>query len=430
MSEGGDRPLKNRRALVTGAAHGLGLTLAGALAKAGCSLDLTDRDAKALRKAAAGIRESFGVEVETHPMNLMERLTPEVLALECEDADFAVITPLAAPEGSLADLDEENWKSVWERTVMVPVNLIREIMETMEERGEGVIVAVLDPPDPATEAEHIAGCAAHGALSAFIGAEGRACAEAGVKLLELDGGNANGLPGRLVAFLSEPMKQNRSMPDGAVLSPDGIWSQVIRRAPPDREKRPALFLDRDGVLAIEAHYLHTVEDAHLDPGAGAVIAQANRLGLPVVLVTNQAGIGYGYFGWDDFMAVQEKLLGDLAAGGARIDGVFACPHHAKGKPPYNHPDHPARKPNPGMLSMAGEELNLDLARSWIVGDRESDLAAGKNAGLAGGLQVLTGHGARQGEREAALALADNTFKVFTGESIAEALRLLPLFKGN
>ncbi len=428
MVESGEPPLKGRRALVTGAAHGVGLTLAGALAEAGCSLDLADGDARALRKAAAGIRESFGTEVETHPMNLTERLNPEVLALECEDADFVVIAPLAAPRGTLASLNEEDWKSAWERTVMVPVNLIREICETMEERGEGLIAVVLEPADPAAEAERIAGCAATGALAAFVAAQGRACAASGVKLVALDEGNADGL----VALLSDPTaaaEQERSMAGGAVLTPDGVFSQVFRAPPPDREKRPALFLDRDGVVAIEAHYLHKAEDARLDPGSSAVIAEANRLGLPVVLVTNQAGIGYGYFGWDEFIAVQEKILSDLATAGARIDGVFACPHHAEGKPPYDHPDHPARKPNPGMLLMAGERLNLDLARSWIVGDRESDLAAGKNAGLAGGLQVLTGHGARAREREAALALADEDFKVFTGRSIADCPRLLPLFGG-
>lgn len=218
------------------------------------------------------------------------------------------------------------------------------------------------------------------------------------------------------------------MPGGAALGPDGVFSHVIRAPAPDQEKRPALFLDRDGVLAIETHYLHKAEDARLDAGAAGVVALANRLGLPVVLVTNQAGIGRGYFGWDDFMAVQEKLLGDLAVDGAHIDGIFACPHHAEGKPPYDRPDHPARKPNPGMLLMAADALTLDLARSWIVGDRESDLAAGKNAGLAGGLQVLTGHGARPGEREGALALADRTFKVFTAGSMADCPRLLPLFK--
>lgn len=200
MIEDGENGLEGRRALVTGAAHGVGLTLAGALAEAGCSLDLSDRDAKALRNAAAGIRESFGTEVETHPMNLMERLNPEVLALECEDADFVVIAPLEPAAGTLGSLDEDAWKSTWERTVMVPVNLIREVCETMEERGEGVIVAVLDPPAPEDEAERIAGCAAHGALAAFIQTQGRACAKAGVTLLALDG-SAEDLSGRLVASL-------------------------------------------------------------------------------------------------------------------------------------------------------------------------------------------------------------------------------------
>ncbi len=194
--------LKGRHALVTGAAHGVGLTLAHALAEAGCSLDLADRDAGALRKAAAGIREAFGGEVETHPMNLTERLSPEVLALECEDADFAVITSPAAAKGALGELDEEDWKSAWERTVMVLVNLIGEIGETMEERGEGVIVAVLDRPPPGNEGELIAGCATHGALAAFVQTQGRAWAGAGVKLLSLDA-NANDLSARLVALLSE-----------------------------------------------------------------------------------------------------------------------------------------------------------------------------------------------------------------------------------
>ena len=119
----------------------------------------------------------------------------------------------------------------------------------------------------------------------------------------------------------------------------------------------------------------------------------------MVLITNQAGIGRGYYGWAEFQAVQERITADLAARGATFDMVLACPFPAAGQPPYRHPAHPCRKPRPGMILRAAEALGLDLAGSWIVGDRATDLEAGRAAGLAGGVHVLTGHGA--GERGAA-----------------------------
>lgn len=214
------------------------------------------------------------------------------------------------------------------------------------------------------------------------------------------------------------------MPEGARLV-DGVFHQVLR---PERTKtkRPALFLDRDGCVVVEAHYLHKVEDAHLINGVADVIARTNELDVAVVFVTNQAGIGYGYFDWPDFFNVQEKVLADLAQGGAYVDGVYACPYHVKGKPPYHHPDHPARKPNPGMLLAAADDMNLDLPRSWIVGDRAGDVGAGLNAGLAGGVQVATGHGSRQEEREGSLALQSPVFKVETAASLAEVTPLIDL----
>jgi D-glycero-D-manno-heptose 1,7-bisphosphate phosphatase len=117
--------------------------------------------------------------------------------------------------------------------------------------------------------------------------------------------------------------------------------------------------------------------------------------------------------------VQARIIAELAAAGATFDAVYACPHHAEGQPPYNHPDHPARKPNPGMLLRAVEALVLDAETSWIVGDRASDLEAGRAAGLAGGLHVLTGYGERSAERKAALALADGRFRAVGGASIAD-----------
>jgi len=201
----------------------------------------------------------------------------------------------------------------------------------------------------------------------------------------------------------------QNFPAGARMI-DGVWCQTLTpRA--ETEHRPALFLDRDGVVVQEAHYLHKVEDVSLTPNAAQTIQAANARAIPVILVTNQAGVGYGYFGWDEFVAVQERILGNLAAAGARIDGVFACPFHAKANPPYRHDNHRARKPNPGMLILAKDLLGVDLKASWIVGDRTLDVLAGKNAGLSGGVHVATGHGSKDGERAGALAAADQHYTV-------------------
>ncbi|MBM3553986.1 MAG: HAD-IIIA family hydrolase [Alphaproteobacteria bacterium] len=202
---------------------------------------------------------------------------------------------------------------------------------------------------------------------------------------------------------------------------DGIWREVRSRKAPGR---PALFLDRDGVLVEEVHYLHRVEDARLVPGAAAVVAAANARDIAVVVVTNQAGIGRGYYGWDEFAAVQWRIMDELGRAGARLDMVLATPFHEEAIAPYRVADHPTRKPNPGMLLAARDDLGVDLARSWIVGDRASDIEAGKRAGLAGGVHVLTGYGPR--ERASARALAGPRYALHCVESLADALTLPPL----
>jgi len=216
-----------------------------------------------------------------------------------------------------------------------------------------------------------------------------------------------------------------TLPEGARFTEDGIYAQVLRH-PPGQGKRPALFLDRDGCIVVEAHYLHKVEDVALIDGAAATIARANRFSIPVVIVTNQAGIGYGYFGWQSFLDVQTTLHEQLSRHGAYIDAVYACPFHVKGLPPYKHPNHPSRKPNPGMLLQAQLDMNIDLNRSWIVGDRSGDLEAGRNAKIEGGVHVLTGHGGREGEREGARELASDTFKSVEADSLADAYSVIPL----
>jgi len=215
-------------------------------------------------------------------------------------------------------------------------------------------------------------------------------------------------------------------PEGASFS-DGVWSQTLSPLTAT-QGRPALFLDRDGVVVEEAHYLHKVEDVQLTPNAAGVIKRANDLNIPVILVTNQAGVGYGYFGWDAFVQVQTRILSDLSYGGAHIDGVFACPFHAKAQGVYVHENHPARKPNPGMLWLARDLMGVDVAHSWIVGDRALDMEAGKNAGCQGGVHVFTGHGSKDGERDKAVALSNDSYTVKTAKNLGEAQALISLLE--
>jgi len=141
----------------------------------------------------------------------------------------------------------------------------------------------------------------------------------------------------------------------------------------------------------------------------------------VVMITNQSGIGRGYYGWADFKSVQDAIVASLAIEGANIDAVYACAHHPEGKGVLGHPNHAARKPNPGMLLQAASALTLDLRSSWLVGDKADDVQAAKRAGIAGALLVATRHGVA--ERERAAALASPAFEVRFGNSITDAMRL-------
>jgi D-glycero-D-manno-heptose 1,7-bisphosphate phosphatase len=215
------------------------------------------------------------------------------------------------------------------------------------------------------------------------------------------------------------------MSEPLYLESDGIWCRTFAPAGTgSATRRPALFLDRDGVVVEEVHFLHRPEDVRLVPSAAEVMAEARRQGIPVVLTTNQSGIARGLFGWEAFAATQSRLETLLAGERAAFDMVLACPFHPDGHPPYRR-EHPCRKPQPGMLLRAAERLGLDLARSWVVGDRARDLEAGRAAGCAGGLHVLTGYGAA--EREAATRLETPVFDLRLGESVADA-RSLPLFQ--
>jgi D-glycero-D-manno-heptose 1,7-bisphosphate phosphatase len=155
--------------------------------------------------------------------------------------------------------------------------------------------------------------------------------------------------------------------------------------------KPAVFLDRDGVVIEDTHYVHSIDRVRLIPGSAEAIAELNRAGWPVAIVTNQAGIARGLFSIETIEQIHEHLVELLRGYGAHIDGIYFCPHHPSGElAEYCH-DCDCRKPKPGMLVQAAKELNLDPTRSWMIGDRVSDLQAGSAVGCRTVL-VRTGYG--------------------------------------
>jgi D-glycero-D-manno-heptose 1,7-bisphosphate phosphatase len=176
--------------------------------------------------------------------------------------------------------------------------------------------------------------------------------------------------------------------------------------------KPCLFLDRDGVVVEETNYLHRLNDLRVIPGVAAAIARANRSGVPVILVTNQSGIGRGYYGWREFQIIQDELSKLLLTEQAHFDLVLACAYHKDGLPDFALADHPWRKPNPGMLLQAQQLTGLDLSRSFIVGDNRTDLQAGRAADLHSGALVMTGHGRREYESRSKFDLEDFVWNRF------------------
>jgi D-glycero-D-manno-heptose 1,7-bisphosphate phosphatase len=145
--------------------------------------------------------------------------------------------------------------------------------------------------------------------------------------------------------------------------------------------RPALFLDRDGVINVDTGYLHRIADCRFVDGIFELVAAFAARGYAVVVATNQAGIGRGYYGEAEFAELTGWMREEFARRGGRIDAVYHCPDHpTEGIGPYRR-DNPWRKPGPGMLLQAGTDLGLDLAASLIIGDKASDMAAGRAAGL-------------------------------------------------
>ncbi|MFQ5723755.1 MAG: D-glycero-alpha-D-manno-heptose-1,7-bisphosphate 7-phosphatase, partial [Terriglobia bacterium] len=161
-------------------------------------------------------------------------------------------------------------------------------------------------------------------------------------------------------------------------------------------KRRAVFLDRDGTVADEVGYVNHLSRFRLYPWSAAAIKKLNDAGLAAVVVTNQAGVARGYFPEELIQQVNQRMVAELAAGGAKLDGVYYCPHHPDvGQPPYRQRCH-CRKPQPGMIERAVQELNLSLPGSVLITDRYMEVEMAHRLGLRAAL-VLSGYG--RGEYE-------------------------------
>lgn len=154
-------------------------------------------------------------------------------------------------------------------------------------------------------------------------------------------------------------------------------------------KHRTVFLDRDGTIARDVHYCRRVEDFEILPTVPQAIRLLNENGFKVVVITNQSGIARGYFTEETLLLIHQKMQEELARCNARVDAIYFCPHH---------PDEGClcRKPKPALLLRAAVEVNIDLTLSYMVGDGQMDVQAGKAAGCK---TVLMATGPNQGENQ-------------------------------
>jgi D-glycero-D-manno-heptose 1,7-bisphosphate phosphatase len=156
-------------------------------------------------------------------------------------------------------------------------------------------------------------------------------------------------------------------------------------------KRPALFMDRDGTISEEVGYVNHPARFRLFPYTAAAIKLLNENGWLAIVVTNQAGVARGYFSEDVIIQIHEQVQRDLQNASAKLDAIYYCAHHPSvGEPPYRL-DCDCRKPRTGLIDRAAADFQIDLARSWMVGDRYGDVELARNAGLHSAF-VLSGYG--------------------------------------
>jgi len=149
------------------------------------------------------------------------------------------------------------------------------------------------------------------------------------------------------------------------------------------DPRPALFLDRDGVINVDHNFVYRVEDFEWIEGARETIARFNAMDWLVFVVTNQSGIARGYYTEEQMQTLHDWITVELAAAGARVDRIYHCPFHEEGTIARYTRDSYDRKPKPGMLIRAMTDFPVIKERSFLIGDKQADLDAAKAAGMRG-----------------------------------------------
>lgn len=180
--------------------------------------------------------------------------------------------------------------------------------------------------------------------------------------------------------------------------------------------RKALFLDRDGVINVDHGYVHKIKDFQFVEGIFELCQQARLKGYMVVVVTNQAGIGRGYYTERDFLDLTAWMKKQFANKGVYIDAVYFSPFHPEHGVGEYRQDTLCRKPNPGMLIRAAREHGIDLKQSVFIGDKDSDMEAGQRAGV-GHLVLFSAAAGRQ-------YTADTDGSVVKSRELKEILEIL------
>ena len=192
------------------------------------------------------------------------------------------------------------------------------------------------------------------------------------------------LEGELLPALCEAGKL-RTLKSAGYFLDIGVPDTYVRSQVeiPARQRRPALFLDRDGVINHDDGYVGSKDRFRWMPGAKAAIRLANDAGYFVFVVTNQSGVARGYYKTDDVVNLFDWMQGELRQDGAYIDDWRHCPYHPEGVVEGLSTAHPWRKPEPGMLLDLMKSWDIDVARSLMIGDQKSDIAAAEAAGVRG-----------------------------------------------
>ncbi len=187
----------------------------------------------------------------------------------------------------------------------------------------------------------------------------------------------------------------------------------IPEAPAKPFKTGGIFLDRDGTLIAERHYLKDIKQVELLPEVIQGLKLLKQTKLPIYLVTNQAGVAHGYFTEETVTEINQYLVNFLLQFEISLRGVLYCPHHPKAQLENYRTECPARKPEPGLLNQAATRDGLNLNKSYLIGDKLSDIAAGNQVGCKTVL-VLSGYGASEahqiGEKTLPRHLALNFFQ--------------------